>query len=78
MYLMTNQTTYRGLPFRAKVFETVETTQQAMFLGRTANITSPLKSPVNLDPDIRFFGRQATSATISKNIVLDIDAWVPA
>ena len=75
---MTYQATYRCLPFRATVFETVETSQQAMFLGRTTNITSPVKSPVFLDPDIQFFGRQATSATISKNIVLDIDAWVPA
>ena len=75
---MTYQAMYRGMPFQAKVFETVETSQKVMFLGRTANLKSPVKSPVYLAPDIHFFGRQPTSATISKTIVLDFDAWVSA
>ena len=76
--IMTFQATYRGLPFQSQSFETVETIQQGMFLGRKANIVSPIKSPVILPADIRFFGRQATAVTTSKNIVMDLSGLVPA
>ena len=70
--------TYRGLPFQMTVCNTIETQQQATFLGRKAAVISPVKTPVTLPADMQFFGRQATAATLSKTIDLASEEWAPA
>lgn len=69
--------TYRGIACQASAFETVETKKQATFLGRKANVISPVKSPATLPADIQFFGRH-TPATLERNIILDIAGWATA
>ena len=74
---MNSQLTYRGLPFHTATYRTIETKQEALFLGRKANVISPVKSPLPVPVDIQFRGRQATPATLERNIVLDIAGWMP-
>lgn len=69
---------YRGLPFQLTVCNTVETRQEASFLGRKTTVFSPVKPPMTLPSDMQFFGRQATPATLARTIDMAIDGWVPA
>ncbi|MGK7909949.1 MAG: hypothetical protein AB4050_00480 [Synechococcus sp.] len=75
---MTLQATYRGLPFQSQSFETVETKQQAMFLGRKAYISSPMKPHVSLPADIQFFGHRTTKAIAPQTVGINSDGLVPA
>ncbi len=64
--------TYRGISYQASVFETVETDRQVTFLGRKANLNSPLKPAASLPADIQFFGFKTVPATLERRIRLDI------
>ena len=75
---MTFQATYHGRPFQITTFKTVETKQQAMFLGRKAYISSPMKSPAPLPADIQFFGRHTTKGTAPQIVGINSDGLVPA
>ena len=75
---MQSQPTYRGLPFQMTSFETIDLDRQAIFLGRTANIVSPIKSRTVLFSDIQFLGRRPISPTITNCIESDLEGLVPA
>ena len=55
---MTTQLTYRGLPLSFSAYTSIETTESARFLGRTAKLHRTVK-PTALPADLRFFGRKA-------------------
>ena len=75
---MAYQTTYRGLPFQPKTFQSIETKQEAMFLGRKAYISSPMKSHVSLPADIQFFGHHPAKASAPQNIGIASERLVAA
>ena len=75
---MAYQTTYRGLAFQTKAFQNIETKQQAMFLGRKAYISSPMKPHVSLPADIQFFGHHTTKAIALQTVGINSDGLVPA
>ena len=58
---MTTQLTYRGLPLSFSTYTSIETTESARFLGRTATLSRTVK-PTALPTDLRFFGRKTTAS----------------
>ena len=58
---MTLQLNFRGLPLHMRVNDVVESKQEATFLGRKANVTSSVKTPVSLPEEIQFRGHHVNS-----------------
>ena len=75
---MNSQPNYRGLPFQTTAYKTIETQQEATFRGRKAKIFSPVKIPMPLPAEMQFFGRHASSVSVTETANLTLEGLMPA